>query len=182
LKKRRRSLTILLILLPLLVVASAAAASTFFKLRDELAQHRAAIGAQWREVNAAFDERAALVEELARKSAVGAAVLQEVKEARAAGMSAATPQARIQANLRLSGALAKVLVSLESRRRVHPPRSVLRLEEEINDSDARIAVARRKYNETLEHYNARIQRFPLNLVARISGFTRNDAYFYTEPF
>ena len=180
-KKRRRSLTILLILLPLLVVASAAAASAFFKLRDELAQHRAAIGAQWREVNAAFDERAALIEELARKSAV-AAVLQEVKEARAAGMSAATPQARIQANLRLSGALAKVLVSLESRRRVHPPRSVLRLEEEINDSDARIAVARRKYNETLEHYNARIQRFPLNLVARISGFTRNDAYFYTEPF
>jgi len=42
-------------------------------------------------------------------------------------------------------------------------------------------VERRKYNEVLQHYNAQIQRFPDNIVASLSGFTRNDAYFSTEP-
>jgi hypothetical protein len=45
-----------------------------------------------------------------------------------------------------------------------------------------MAVARRKYNESLVHYNARIQEFPFNLVARLAGFERNDAYFHTESF
>ena len=55
------------------------------------------------------------------------------------------------------------------------------LQDEIAGSENRIAVERRKYNETLEHYNAQIQRFPDNIVASMSGFTRNDAYFKTEP-
>jgi LemA protein len=42
-------------------------------------------------------------------------------------------------------------------------------------------VERRKYNEVLEHYNVEIQKFPSNIVAGIAGFTRNDAYFKTEP-
>jgi LemA protein len=57
----------------------------------------------------------------------------------------------------------------------------LRLQDEIAGTENRIAVERRKYNETLEHYNAQIQRFPDNIVASLSGFTRNDAYFKTEP-
>ena len=37
-----------------------------------------------------------------------------------------------------------------------------------------------KYNDVLEHYNAQIQRFPDNIVASMSGFSRNDAYFKTD--
>ena len=40
---------------------------------------------------------------------------------------------------------------------------------------------RRKYNEALQTYNANIEVFPNNMVASMSGFTRNDAYFKTEP-
>ena len=57
----------------------------------------------------------------------------------------------------------------------------LRLQDELAGTENRILVERRKYNETLEHYNAQIQRFPDNIVASMSGFTRNDAYFKTEP-
>ena len=40
---------------------------------------------------------------------------------------------------------------------------------------------RRKYNEALQRYNTSIELFPNNIVAGIGGFTRNDAYFKTEP-
>ena len=57
----------------------------------------------------------------------------------------------------------------------------LRLQDELAGTENRIAVERRKYNETLQGYNTAIQLFPNNIVAGMSGFTRNDAYFKTEP-
>ncbi len=48
-------------------------------------------------------------------------------------------------------------------------------------TENRIAVERRKYNETLQRYNTTIELFPNNIVAGLSGFQRNDAYFKTEP-
>ena len=56
-----------------------------------------------------------------------------------------------------------------------------RIEDDIAEKENDIAVERLKYNETLEHYNAQIQMFPDNVVASMSGFTRNDQYFPTEP-
>src|ERR1035438_2800573 len=57
----------------------------------------------------------------------------------------------------------------------------LRLQDELAGTENRIAIERRKYNETLQSYNTAIQLFPNNIVAGMSGFERNDAYFKTEP-
>ena len=85
------------------------------------------------------------------------------------------------ANDQLSGALSRLLVITENYPQLRSNENFLRLQDEIAGTENRIAVERRKYNETLEHYNAQIQRFPDNIVASMSGFTRNDAYFKTEP-
>jgi LemA protein len=57
----------------------------------------------------------------------------------------------------------------------------LRLQDELAGTENRIAVERRKYNETVQRYNTSIQIFPNNIVAGLSGFSRNDAYFTTNP-
>ena len=44
----------------------------------------------------------------------------------------------------------------------------------------RIAVERRRYNDTIQDYNTYISLFPNSLIASFAGFTRNDAYFKTE--
>ena len=53
------------------------------------------------------------------------------------------------------------------------------LMEALRTADYRIAVARRKYNEAVEHYNARIDLFPNNIVASVTRLGKIDAYFQT---
>ena len=57
----------------------------------------------------------------------------------------------------------------------------LRLQDELAGTENRIAVERRRYNEAVQDYNTYISLFPNSLVASFGGFTRNDAYFKTEP-
>ncbi len=177
---------VLLAAFPILVVAAAGAASTFVKVRDGLMQERAAMAAGWTGVDQALQERAALIRELA-EAVQGSGVpvdriAADIAKAQSELLAGATPQERIRAHDRLSTALARLLEAQDAHRPTKTGAGQPRLEELIKDSEAKIAVARRKYNETLEHYNARIQTFPNNLVAKLAGFRRNDAYFRTEPF
>jgi LemA protein len=56
----------------------------------------------------------------------------------------------------------------------------MRLQDELAGTENRIAIERRRYNEAVQDYNTYITLFPNNIVASMSGFTRNDAYFKTE--
>jgi LemA protein len=57
----------------------------------------------------------------------------------------------------------------------------MRLQDELAGTENRIAIERRNYNQVVQDYNTYISLFPNSLVASIAGFTRNDAYFKTEP-
>ena len=56
----------------------------------------------------------------------------------------------------------------------------MRLQDELAGTENRIAIERRRYNETVQDYNTYIGLFPNNIVASLSGFARNDAYFKTD--
>src|SRR5690349_23112331 len=63
-----------------------------------------------------------------------------------------------------------------------PPRSTLFPYTTLfRSKDDEIANERFQYNNALEHYNARMQWFPDNVVASLAGFSRNNAYFGTGP-
>jgi len=53
----------------------------------------------------------------------------------------------------------------------------LRLQDELAGTENRIAVERKRYNDTLQDYNTYVQQFPTNIFAGWAGFKRNDAYF-----
>ena len=53
----------------------------------------------------------------------------------------------------------------------------LRLQDELAGTENRIAVERKRYNDTLQDYNTYVQQFPNNIFAGWAGFKRNDAYF-----
>ena len=53
----------------------------------------------------------------------------------------------------------------------------LRLQDELAGTENRIAVERKRYNDTLQDYNTYVQQFPDSLFAGWAGFKTNDAYF-----
>jgi LemA protein len=157
----------------------------FVSVRNDLARQREAINGQWADVETVLQRRADLIPNLVETVKGFASheteVFKDIADARAALISGRTPQEKIQANDQLSGALSRLLVVSENYPQLRSNENFLQLQDEIAGTENRIAVERRKYNEALEHYNASIEVFPGNFVASHSGFTRNDAYFKTEP-
>jgi LemA protein len=52
-----------------------------------------------------------------------------------------------------------------------------RLQDELAGTENRIAVERKRYNDTLQDYNTYVQQFPNSVFAGWAGFAKNDAYF-----
>lgn len=174
-----------LIVILVLVLLAMGACSKFVSVRNDLVTQREAVTASFATVDVALQRRADLVPNLVEVVKGFAKheteVFKNIADARAALISGRTPQEKIQANDQLSGALSRLLVISENYPQLRSNENFLRLQDEIAGTENRIAVERRKYNETVERYNVAISLFPNNIVASMSGFTRNDAYFKTEP-
>ena len=139
----------------------------------------------WSDVDVQLERRADLIPNLVNTVKAFAAheteVFKDIADARARLAGGRTPGEKIQANQQLDTAISRLLVIAENYPQLKSNENFLRLQDELAGTENRIAVERRKYNEALQRYNTSIALFPNNLVAGMSGITRNDAYFQTEP-
>jgi LemA protein len=176
---------IALIVIAVLLLVGMGACSKFVGVRNDLVTQREAVNAAWSTIDVALQRRADLIPNLVETVKGFAAheteVFKNIADARAAMAGARNPAEKIAANDQLSGALGRLLVVTENYPQLRSNENFLRLQDELAGTENRIAVERRKYNETLQRYNTAIELFPNNIVAGMSGFTRNDAYFKTEP-
>jgi LemA protein len=175
----------LLIILGIVVVLAILFGGQFIGIRNDLVTQRESIAGAWAQVDNVLQRRADLIPNLVETVKGFAkqeqAVIQSIADARAALMGARTPQERIAANNQLEGALSRLLVVVENYPQLKSNENFLRLQDELAGTENRIAVERRKYNEAVQRYNTTIELFPNNMVAALSGFQRNDAYFKTDP-
>jgi len=174
-----------LIILVVLIIVALLVGSSFISRRNQMAIKREAVNASWAQVDVVLQRRADLIPNLV-ETVKGFAqheteVFDEIAKARAGYLNATTPADKIAANSQLEASLAKVLVLTENYPLLKSNENFLRLQDELAGTENRIAVERRRYNETVQDYNTYISLFPNSLVASFSGFTRNDAYFKTEP-
>ena len=176
---------IALIVIAIVVVILLGFGAKFVSIHNQLAVQQEAVKAQWADVDVVLQRRADLIPNLVSTVKGFAAheteVYKSIADARAALISGRTPQEKIAANDQLSGALSRLLVVVENYPQLKSNENFMSLQIQLEGSENRIAVERRKYNEALQTYNATLQLFPQNIVASMSGFTRNDAYFKTAP-
>src|SRR5256886_4779475 len=156
----------------------------YVSVRNTLVSKNEAVKAAWSQVDVVLQRRADLIPNLV-ETVKGFAqqeqtVFGEIAKARSALLSAQTPADKIAANSRLDSALGRLLVVVENYPQLRSNENFLRLQDELAGTENRIAVERRRYNETLQDYNTYLSLFPNNIIANMSGFSRNDAYFKTE--
>lgn len=102
-----------------------------------------------------------------------------VTEARAKVGGAKNIPDKIAANNQLTGALSRLLVTVERYPDIKSNQNFIRLQDELAGTENRIAVERRRYNETVKTYNVKIRTFPSNIMAGMFGFAK--AEFFEVP-
>lgn len=166
-----------------LAAAGAGARWRFVNSRESLTTQRAAVTASWNTVDAALRDHAELLPTLASRVKVSQKLetqaLQTIGDARDVLQQSRPAQEKIEAYKRLRLESARLLLAADQDSHLRADPKFRLLKEELTGTDNRILVARRKYNEALERYNASLSVFPHNVVAAISGFSRDDAYFPT---
>ena len=172
------AIVILVVIVGLIAVVCFGA---YVNTRNTLVSKNEAVKSAWSQVDIVLQRRADLIPNLVQ-TVKGYAqqeqtVFGDIAKARSALLSAGTPQQKIAANGQLDGALGRLLLIVENYPQLKSNENFLRLQDELAGTENRIAVERKRYNDTLQDYNTYVQQFPNSLFASWAGFKPNDAYF-----
>jgi len=172
---------IAVIVIIVLLVLALVVFGQYVSVRNTLVQKNEAVKSAWSQVDIVLQRRADLIPNLV-ETVKGYAkqeqtVFGDIAKARSALLSAGSPQEKIAANQQLDGAIGRLLVVVENYPLLKSNENFLRLQDELAGTENRIAVERKRYNDTLQDYNTYVQQFPNSIFAKWAGFKPNEAYF-----
>ncbi len=184
----------LLIALVVLVVLGIVIVGWGISINNQLVRLEQEVNTAWAQVQNVYQRRADLIPNLVETvkgfAAQERTVLEEVTRARASASGVQlTPQAlsdpkaleRFQAaQNQLSGALSRLLVTVERYPELKSNQNFLALQTQLEGTENRIAVERRRFNEAVRDYNTRLRLFPGSLIAGMMGF-QPKAFFEAAP-
>ena len=81
---------------------------------------------------------------------------------------------------KLSGALSRLLVVSENYPQLKANENFLQLQAQLEGTENRIAVERKKFNEAVQEFNTSVRSFPTLISAKIFGF-KEKQYFKSAP-
>ena len=181
-------------ILVLVLVVGAALVMWGVGVHNRLVQLDEGVNEAWAQVENVYQRRADLIPNLV-KTVEGAAdfereTLTEVIEARSRATSIQlTPEmlrdpnafAQFeQAQNGLGGALSRLMVVIERYPELKANQNFLQLQDELAGTENRIAVERRRFNQTAQQYNSTVRRVPERLIAGWLGFGERP-YFQAAP-
>lgn len=162
-------------------------------INNGLVEKEEAVEGAWAQVENQYQRRADLIPNLVN-TVKGAAnfeqeTLTSVIEARSKATSVninasdlsdpAKFQQFQQAQGELSGALSRLLVSVERYPELKANSNFRDLQSQLEGTENRISTERKRFNDTAQNYNSSIRKFPTSIFASIGGFERK-AYFEAD--
>jgi LemA protein len=150
---------------------------------NSLVNSEESVDESWAQVENVLQRRADLIPNLVATVKGYAAhekeIFTEVANARSRLLTARGPEEAAAANESLTGALGRLLVIAEAYPQLRASENFQRLQDELAGTENRIAVERRRYNESVRSYNQRIRSFPTRVIAGMFGFDAKQ-YFQAE--
>jgi LemA protein len=175
----------------LLVVAALLAILIFWGCNsyNKVVKQDEKVNTAWANVNTEYQRRLDLVDNLVN-TVKGAAdfeqeTLTRVVEARAKASSVnftadqLTPENMAkfeQAQGELSGALSRLLVTVERYPDLKATQNFLQLQNQLEGIENDVRGSRRSFNQEINTYNSMVRSFPMNLFAGMFGFTRREPF------
>ena len=156
---------------------------------NTMVEKQEAVTAQWSQVENVYQRRADLIPNLVSTVKGYADFEQEtltaVIEARAKATSVNVDPSKLDASSiqqfqaaqdGLSSALSRLMVVVERYPDLKANQNFLELQSQLEGTENRIAVERRKYNETAQSYNTYIRKFPNNMIAGMFDFEKSEYF------
>ena len=164
---------IIVIILAVLVVI-------FVVIYNGLVQARNRVDNAWGQVDVQLKRRYDLIPNLVETVKGYASheleTFERVTQARGAAQSATGPAEQAQAEGFLTQALRQLFAVAEAYPELRATENFQSLQNDLTETENRIAVSRQIYNDTVLTYNNRVQQIPTNIVAGMTGFKTREFF------
>lgn len=148
--------------------------------RNSLIALDESVNGAWSEVDNQLQRRSDLIPNLV-STVQGFAnqeqqVFSDIAESRARLAGAQTVSETAESYEQMESALSRLLVVVEAYPELRSNQNFLRLQDELAGTENRVAVARQRYNSTVQTHNTRIRMFPASLLAGGLGMSAREYF------
>jgi LemA protein len=149
-------------------------AAIFWSYYNSFVTKEQQVDAQWSQVETQYQRRFDLIPNLvgATKGALKQEqrIFSQLAEARTRYAGATTTEQKVRAANQIESALARLLVIVENYPQLRSMGVIQNLMVQLEGTENRVAVERRRYNEMVREFNVAVKRFPGAFFANIFGF------------
>jgi len=176
-------LIILLVVVAIIVIVVGA----FISMYNKFARQRNTIEESWRQIDVELQRRHDLIGNLVEVTKASARfeqqTLAQVVSARTQAVAAhgAGPAVQGHAEQALNGALSNFFAVAEQYPDLKSNQNYLQLQQQMVETEDRVAAGRRFYNGNVRAYNTRFDTFPSSMVANFGKFQKKEYYEVDDP-
>jgi len=154
--------------------------STIFGGRNNMVKKEILVEESWAQVQNVYQRRVDLVPNLAESAKaymqLEKDIFEAIADARASIQSAETPGDMESANQEINSFIRDLKVVVEDTPELKASGVVENLMSQLEGTENRIAVERKRFNESVRDYNTYIKLFPNYIIAGWFGFTEKDFF------
>ncbi|MBI2595588.1 LemA family protein [Candidatus Daviesbacteria bacterium] len=171
---------------PIFIILGAVAVAGFWLLMtyNSLVTLRNRVREAWSQIDVQLKRRSSLIPNLV-EAVKGYAkheksVFEEVTKARSAMVGATTKGEKAVANDMLTGALKSLFAVAEAYPDLKASENFKQLQEELSDTETKVAASRQFYNTNVLDLNNSLEMFPSSLIGSMFGFTKEEFFKASE--
>ena len=154
-------------------------------LYNKLVRERNRTQNAWSQVNVQLRRRYDLIPNLVESvkgyASHERATFDEVTRARTAAQEAQTVPEQAQAENALTAAIGRLFAVAEAYPQLRATENFQQLQQQLTDTEQKIAVSRQVYNDTVLTYNNSIQTVPTNVIAGMFHFEPRTFFEIEDP-